>query len=298
MAKINETDIQTAVKWIKEADAIWLGAGSGLTSAAGPAFDYSNEEFFAQHYPGLVKQGFSRKIELMGALNLPPEMFWGYYAQNIKEVRFSPDGHEVYQKLLDIVSIKKDFFVITTNVDRLFTRNGFPDDRIYTPQGDYGFLQCMDQKLDICKKEVWESKEIIEHIVDNTNPETQMTSSEAIPKCPYCGGRVFINARGADWFVHEPYEGQLAGYKQWLKHALTKKLLVLDIGSGFNTPVWVRYPAEQITYQYEKTRLIRINLGHPQIPHEIKNRSISFANDALEIIRELWKELKKKLGPE
>ena len=119
MSNISENDIQTAVKWIKEAEVVWLGTGSGLTTDAGPAFDYGNKEFFAEHYPGLKKQGFSRKIELMGAMHLPPELFWGYYAQNVDEVRFSPDGQEVYTKLLEIIKTKEDFYVITTNVDRL-----------------------------------------------------------------------------------------------------------------------------------------------------------------------------------
>ena len=287
MNKINVEDIKTAVKWINEAEAIWCGAGSGLTSDAGPAFNYGNKEYFAQHYPGLVKQGFSRKIELMGEMNLPPEVFWGYYAQNVNEVRFSPNVHEVYTKLLHIVNTKEDYFIITTNVDRLFTRNGFLADKIYTPQGDYGQMQCMIP----CREETWDSKPIVEKIITNTDHTTQRTTTESVPKCIFCGGGAFLNVRGADWFVHKPYEKQAAAYQQWLKHALSKKLLVLDIGSGFNTPVWVRYPAEQITYQNKNANLIRINPEHPQISHEIQDRSISFAHGALEVIERIWKEI-------
>lgn len=32
----------------------------------------------------------------------------------------------------------KDTFVLTSNVDMLFPRNGFDEARLFTPQGDYG----------------------------------------------------------------------------------------------------------------------------------------------------------------
>ena len=170
----------------------------------------------------------------------------------------------------------------------LFTRNGFPEDRIYTPQGDYGQMQCMTP----CRQETWDSKPIVDKIISNTDHATQRTTTESVPKCIFCGGGAFLNVRGADWFVHKPYETQAARYQQWVKHAQTKKLLVIDIGSGPNTPVWVRYPADQITYQNKNSHLIRINPGHPQIPNEIKDRSISFRNGALEVINKIWKEIR------
>lgn len=43
-------------------------------------------------------------------------------------------------QLLDAVRAK-NHFVLTSNVDVFFERNGFAADRIYTPQGDWRWMQ-------------------------------------------------------------------------------------------------------------------------------------------------------------
>jgi NAD-dependent SIR2 family protein deacetylase len=35
-----------------------------------------------------------------------------------------------------------DYFVVTSNVDGMFNRNGFDENKIYTPQGDFQYMQC------------------------------------------------------------------------------------------------------------------------------------------------------------
>ena len=106
--------------------------------------------------------------------------------------------------------------------------------------------------------------------------------------CPNCGGPVFLNVRGGDWFIEEPYMKQADRYQSWLKKNSNKRLLVIDIGSGFNTPVWIRWPSEQLVYKNDKANLIRINPYHPQVPEEISNRSTSFALGAMEVISAVW----------
>lgn len=70
-----------------------------------------------------------------------------------------------------------------------------------------------------------------------------------------------------------------------------KKLTLIEIGAGFNTPVWVRYPFEQIVHFFPEARLIRINIEYPEVPDEIKSKSISIRGKAMEAITEIWKEL-------
>ena len=66
--------------------------------------------------------------------------------------------------------------------------------------------------------------------------------------------------------------------------AHAKRLVVLDIGSGFNTPMWIRWPSEKLVRSHERARLIRINLHHPEVPSELAERSVSFRAGADTII--------------
>ena len=60
--------------------------------------------------------------------------------------------------------------------------------------------------------------------------------------------------------------------------------MVFDIGSGFNTPVWIRWPAEEIVRANTKARLLRLNLHHSEVPEDIAIRSISFAESANDVL--------------
>ncbi|MGH1551459.1 hypothetical protein ACRAWF_02460 [Streptomyces sp. L7] len=68
-------------------------------------------------------------------------MMWGYWAVHIGGAPAGQGPNRLYQRLRSLVG-DRDHWVMTSNVDALFVRNGFAADRIYTPQGDYGRLQC------------------------------------------------------------------------------------------------------------------------------------------------------------
>ena len=64
-------------------------------------------------------------------------------------------------------------------------------------------------------------------------------------------------------------------------------MLFQDDGVGFNTPGIIRYPFEQMVKANDKTMLIRINKDYPMPMLDIKNKVISFDEDASEIIDDL-----------
>ena len=74
------------------------------------------------------------------------------------------------------------------------------------------------------------------------------------------------------------------------KKALGKKTLYLELGVGYNTPVIIKYPFWQWTYQNENAAYVCINRGESEAPIEIKDRSICIEGDIKEIIEELTKE--------
>ena len=94
-------------------DTIVIGAGAGLSTAAG--FTYSGERF---------RQFFSDFEEEYGFHDMyaggfypysTMEEYWAYWSRYITVNRYTDAPKPVYQKLFDIVK-NKDYFVITTNV--------------------------------------------------------------------------------------------------------------------------------------------------------------------------------------
>jgi len=243
----------------------------------------TDTESFAQNYPAMLQYGYKAKAELLGCFHLGLPLCLGYYFAHVREVRYCEGPQEVYSKLLDLMGGKENYFVITTNVDGLFEKNGFDKNKIYTPQGDYALMQCLKP----CTNETWTTLPIIEKHLPTIDPKTHKLPEDGVPKCPNCGGPIFFNVRGGDWFIHKPYEAQAKKYNAWIQENKNKRLLVIDIGSGFNTPVWIRFPSENLVYHNEKANLVRINLHHPEVPDEIADRSLSFLNGALDVISKI-----------
>lgn len=270
---------------LHDADHVLIGAGAGLSAAAG--LDYTDTKLFARLLPGLVKKGFRHFYDLFGYTDWSEAEKWGYLATQVNYVRFRPNHHPIYPRLHDLVK-EKDYFVMTSNADGMFLRNNFDSNRLYTPQGTYGRLQCLTP----CWRETWATKPIIDKILPTIDPQTHVVSDPIVlPTCPNCGEAVFMNVRGGDWFIDDPYQAGYDRLTKWLQAATKKKLLILEIGVGFNTPSVIRWPLEQITYRSRQANLVRINAQYPQMPDEIKDISISLKEDAFDVVTGVWELL-------
>lgn len=220
---------------------------------------------------------------MMANFSVPQELLWGYYLQHVKETRFSPGTHQTYQDLLAIAQRLKNYFVITTNADGLFARNNFDPERLFTPQADYKLAQ----GLRPCSQQTWNVEPLIERYLPLVDKTTQKLPRGGDPKCPNCGGPTFLNVRGGNWFVEEPWIESSLRFQKWLADNRNRRIVVLDIGSGFNTPAWIRWPAEDIVRANAAARLLRLNLHYPEVPEDIACRSLSFsepANEALALL--------------
>ena len=116
------TKIQDAKKIIEEADKIVIGAGAGLSAAAGLTYSGSRFEVFFKDY--IARYGMQ---DMYSAAFYPfetAEERWGYWAKHIYHNRYQPEGLSLYRDLFDLVK-DKDYFVITTNVDGQFMKTGF-----------------------------------------------------------------------------------------------------------------------------------------------------------------------------
>jgi NAD-dependent SIR2 family protein deacetylase len=275
---LDQTAEQVA-RWIREADRVVIGAGSGLSAAAG--LDFGDEADFAARFPALVRRGLKAAYQMIGYCGLSEAAFWGFWSVHVMQMRFADGRSPVYEGLLRLVR-EKNCFVLTTNVDALFVRNGFEPERVWSIQGDYAFLQCLRP----CTTEVWPSAPPLQRALAAIDPVTQeVTDLACVPRCIHCSGNVFMNVRGGGWFLEEPYEAQMERWRRWFRGIPPReRLLLLDIGSGFNTPSVVRWPMERIALRDPAARIVRINLHHADLPRELGGRGLSVAAGAREAI--------------
>lgn len=259
---------ETFRAWLRDADRVLVAAGAGLSAAAG--YDYGDTERFRQLLPALHRLGL-RSRYLLG-VPLPEDMMWGYWAVHIDDIRHGPGPNALYQHLRAVVG-DRDHWVMTSNVDALFVRGGFAADRVFTPQGDYGRLQCTVP----CTRGTWDSKPFLDRVLAAYDRESgRVTDPAALPRCPRCGADVFPNVRVGPEFVDDAYlpaGHRLAG---WLDGAPEDSMvLVLEIGAGFNTPGVIRRPMENLVRHTPRARLVRVNPDHPEVPADLGDRALS-----------------------
>ena len=102
-----------------EADAVVVGAGAGLSTAAG--FTYAGERFERLFADFIERYGFT-DMYTAGFYHFPtPEEQWAFWSRFIWCNRYQHAPKNTYAKLLRLLD-GKDFFVITTNVDHQFQK--------------------------------------------------------------------------------------------------------------------------------------------------------------------------------
>ncbi len=233
---------------IETADAIVIGAGAGLSTAAG--YTYSGERF--DRYFSDFKETYRIRDMYSGGFYPFPnlETYWAWWARHIYINRYDQPKNAVYGNLLELVK-DKDYFVITTNVDHQFQIHGFDKKRMYYMQGDYGLWQCNDP----CHQETYDNEEQVKkmlvatgflkeengvYTVDFANQANWKMEipSELIPYCPQCQKPMNMNLRCDDSFVQDEgwYEAKNR-YEEFLRRHANMRVLYLELGVGSNTPV-------------------------------------------------------------
>lgn len=268
---------------IKECEAIIIGAGSGLSSAAG--LTYSGERFnkyFSDfinkyHLTDMYSAGFYPYESL--------EEYWAYWSRHIYYNRYIDAPKDTYQKLLQLVK-DKDYFVLTTNVDHQFQKAGFDKKRLFYSQGDYGLCQCSKP----CHQKTYDNKEIVEKML--LQQKDLKIPSSLIPYCPKCGAFMTMNLRCDQTFVQDEGwdQGQFR-YNDFINKHRDLKIIYLELGVGQNTPVIIKYPFWNYTNSNKKATYVCINYGESFCPDEIKKQAILINGDIDQVINDLLLEL-------
>ena len=264
---------------LNEADAVVIGAGAGLSTSAGFTYDGERfEKYFSDFY---ARYGFSDMYSGGFYPYATPEAHWAYWSRYIYINRYLDAPKPVYDALLKLVA-DKDYFVITTNVDHCFQKAGFDKKRLFYTQGDYGLFQCSEP----CCQETFENEAVIREMVKQQ--EDMKVPTELLPTCPHCGKPLTMNLRCDDTFVEdEGWHAAAARYENFLRTRAGGKILFLELGVGYNTPVIIKYPFWQMTAKNPNATYACINRGQAVCPQEIETQSICMDADIGQVLKSL-----------
>ena len=261
------------------ADAVVVGAGAGLSTAAG--YTYSGPRFSRLFGDFAARYGFSDMYSGGFYPYDTLEEHWAFWSRYVMCNRYEPMPGRVYQRLLDLLR-DRDYFVLTTNVDHCFQRAGFDKQRLFYTQGDYGLFQCSRP----CCQETWDNEDAIRTMVDQQSD--LRIPSELVPHCPHCGAPATMNLRSDGTFVEdEGWHKAAARYSEFLRRHEGMHTLYLEIGVGGNTPGIIKYPFWQMTAANPRATYACVNLGEACAPRELERQSILIDASADEVIAQL-----------
>lgn len=266
-----EEQINMAAKAIRDADYILIGAGAGLSAAAG--LTYGGERF-QKNFPEFIEEYGMTDMYSAGFYPFPnEEARWGYWSKHVYVNRIEPEALPLYKKLYELVK-DKNYFVLTTNADHQFYKAGFGEEKIFATQGDYGLIQCARG----CHGKVYDDIDMMNQM--NQARRGCRIPSYMVPRCPVCGGPMNMNLRCDQYFVEDDawHEAE-ARFERFVHKCQNKKTALFELGVGFNTPVIIRFPFERMTRAKKNITLIRLNMDEAVVPAEFGARAIGINED-------------------
>ena len=112
--------------------------------------------------------------------------------------------------------------------------------------------------------------------------------SELIPRCPVCGAPMTMNLRCDERFVEdEGWHAAQQRYAAFLREHEGARLLLLELGVGFNTPGIIKLPFWRMTWENPRARYACVNLTDAFCPQELERRSICIRGDLAQVLHQL-----------
>lgn len=272
-------EISTLKLWLDDADAVIVGAGAGLSTAAG--YEYSGKRFHENFHDFEAKYGFHDMYSGGFYPYKTLEEYWAYWSRYVYLNRYQNPQKPVYNELFELVK-DKNYFVITTNVDHCFQKAGFDKKRLFYTQGDYGLFQCSNA----CHDKTYDNEDVILKMV--REQKDMKIPSELVPLCPVCKKPMTMNLRADDKFVEdEGWHAACERYENFVEENKNKNIVYLELGVGMNTPVIIKFPFWKLTASNENARYICINKDVAYAPSEIRSRSLCIADDIAKVLEKL-----------
>lgn len=270
--------LRKLVEYFEQADAVLIGAGAGLSTAAG--YVYSGKRFYENFHDFIDKYGFTDMYSGGFYKFSSLAEYWAYWSRYIFINRYNYIKNTCYDTLLELIK-DKNYFILTTNVDHKFQQTGFDKQRLFYTQGDYGLIQCSKP----CHNKTYDNKDIILNMV---NQQTNMKVPEdIIPYCPLCSNPLVPNLRADNTFVEDDgwHEAQNR-FLHFMEKHMASKILYLELGVGYNTPSIIKYFFIRQTAENKNSIYVLVNLND-YYPEEIKKRTLCFNMDINRVLNDI-----------
>ena len=278
-----DTQIKKAAKLLNDADYVLIGAGAGLSTAAGAKY---GGRFFEENFSEFQeKYGKGRYMQDMYSAGFYPypdeESYWGYWSKQAMLGGIELDVTPLHRTILDALA-DKNIFVLSTNADAQFVKAGLPEEKIFCTQGDYFHIQCRKR----CHNKTYNAVKMFKQM-DQARKDCKVPSY-MVPTCPVCGGAMDMNLRKDNYFVQDEewYKAEQR-FSDFLTEATDKKLVLLELGVGFNTPMIIKYPFHNLTKLNKSVNYICINLDEEPVPADISEHSLMITGDISAVLQDI-----------
>ena len=283
--QLYQDHIETLLQKIEEADAIVVGGAAGMSAAAGYNW-YRTDETFLKYF-GTFAEKYNIESIFYGFYYRfsTREERWAYIATLIKFVNETKAG-QTYLDLFQLLQ-EKDYFIVTTNQDTQFSKV-FPDEKVSPIQGDWRYFQCSGP----CHDEVYLNEEQVEKMYANI--EGTRIPTDLIPKCPKCGRDMEPWVRSHVFLEGSFFRGEISKYQAYIMKNKYKKILFLELGVGTMTPMFIKEPFREMTYQLPNGFYISINPEDAMVPREIEEKGLAINEDIARFFQDALKMKEEK----
>lgn len=272
---------------IKQADAIVIGGGSGLSSAGGYNHYHWTPNMKAALQPFVDYYGFESPFAGFYYCYSSQEAQWGFYSQYIRCVQ-EASTLTVY-KDLKAIAADKPVFVLTTNIDGQFSRV-FSEKQICCYQGDFRYLQCSQPCHDQLYENALAVKEMTRQLHGVRIP------SDLVPRCPECGRVMAPWVRDDTFLEGRRWQESVSRYQSFLRDHLIEKtgsmVIFLELGVGEMTPGIIKLPFWEMTVNNPDAFYACINQKRSLGPAHLNGKSMYIAaelKEALTFVKQVMK---------
>lgn len=278
-----EASIEQARELLQGATRVLIGAGAGLSTAAG--LNYGGQRF-EDNFDSFIKRYGMTDMYTAGFYPFPTEEDrWAYWAHHATVNCLGMEALPLYRELYDWARTR-DYFVLTTNADQQFLKAGFDPERIFATQGDYAHIQCSTGDHGIRP-----DAEVFAAIEADTNSgeRTRITDASLVPTCDVCGAPMNMHLRVDGSFVQtDDWYAAERRYRDFVEKIPDEPTLLLELGVGWNTPVWIRMPFERIA-QLTGSPLVRMNFDDARVDQSIP-QGVGLQGDIAELFPQISDE--------
>lgn len=262
---------------LNEAEAIVVGVGAGMSAADG--FTYSGERFENNFTDFIEKYKF---LDMLQASLFDFEStaeYWAFQSRFVLLNYFDQERGESYDALREILC-KKNYHIITTNADNAFDIAKYNMNKVFHIQGKYNLLQCSRH----CHAATYEDENLMRKMA--REQKNLAVEYNLIPRCPKCDAPLEVNKRNAEkgMVEDEVFFEHLDNYNKFLADNKNKKILFVEIGVGFTTPQFIKYPFYREVEKNPRALMIAINQKKYRVPEKIKEKVLWFNQNSKELI--------------